>query len=164
MPADRKCWDDVEVRSVDDVQRSVDAAAKLLDWLECSSLIGTLAPCRADTGGSALPACSLLTRKCPVSVTPGASVVTVPDQTFWCRWRLVQERLTLIVACSLLSSQPRRGLHCNNRHTTSRRHERVLPPNQHRATAGCVWVRHWAIEIVIQSVSISLWHTSSVSK
>ena len=29
MPADRKCWDDVEVRSVDDVQRSVDAAAKV---------------------------------------------------------------------------------------------------------------------------------------
>ena len=46
--------DDVEVRSVDDVQRSVDAAVKLLDCLECSSLIGRLAPCRADTGGSAV--------------------------------------------------------------------------------------------------------------
>jgi len=42
-------------------------------------------PCRADTGGSALPACSLLARECPASVTPGASVVIVPDQTSWCR-------------------------------------------------------------------------------
>jgi len=140
MPADRKCWDDVEVRSVDDVQRSVDAAAKLLDWLECSSLIGTLAPCRADTGGSALPACSLLARECPASVTPGASVVIVPDQTSWCRWRLVQQRLTLVVACLLLSLEPQRGLHCNNWHVTSRRRERVSPPNQHQATGGCVWV------------------------
>ena len=104
MPTDRKCWDDVEVRSVDDVQRSVDAAAKILDWLEYSSLIGTLAPCRADTGGSALPACSLRARECLASVTPGASVVIVPDQTSWCRWRLVQQRLTLVVACLLLSS------------------------------------------------------------
>ena len=51
MHSDRKCWDDVEVRSADDVQRSVDAAVWLPDWLECSSLTGTLAPCRY---GSAL--------------------------------------------------------------------------------------------------------------
>ena len=140
MPANRMCWDDVDVRSADDVQRSVDAASKLLDWLECSSLIGTLAPCRADTGGSALPACSLLTRECPASVTPGASVVTAPDQTCWCCWRLVQQRLTLVVACLLLSSQPRQGLHCNNGHATSRRRERVSLPNQRQATAGHIWV------------------------
>jgi len=53
------------------------------DWLECSSLIGTLAPCRADTGWSALPACSLPARECPASVTPGASVVIVQDVSRW---------------------------------------------------------------------------------
>jgi len=95
--------------------------------------------CRADTGGSALPACSLLARECPASVTPGASVVIVPDQTSWCRWRLIQQRLTLVVACLLLSSEPRRGLHCNNRHATSRRRERVSPPNQRQAKWHC-WV------------------------
>jgi len=149
MPADRKCWDDVEVRSVDDVQRSVDAATKLLDWLECSSLIGTLAPCRADTGGSALPACSLLARECPASVTPGASVVIIPDQTSWCRWQLVQQRLTLVVACLLLSLEPQRGLHCNNRHATSWRRERVSPPNQRQATAGCWRWSDWTLSCII---------------
>jgi len=138
MPADRKCLDDIEVRSADDVQRSVDAAVKLLDSLECSSLIGTLAPCRADTGGSALPACCLLAREFQ-------SVEFLVHQSWQSLIKRlgvadVQQRLTLVVACLLLSSEPRRGLHCNNRHATSRRRQRVSPPNQRQATARCVWV------------------------
>ena len=39
MPADRKCWDDVEVRSADDVQRTVDASRH---QRLCSSAYGAL--------------------------------------------------------------------------------------------------------------------------
>jgi len=46
----------------------------------------------------ALPACSLLAREYPASVTLGASAVTVPGQTSLCRRRVVQQRLTLVVA------------------------------------------------------------------
>ena len=53
---------------------------------------------------------------------------------------LVQQRLTLIVACPLLSLEPRRGLHCNSWHALSRRHERMLMTNQRQANARCIWV------------------------
>ena len=79
----------------------------------------------------------------------------VPDQTSWCRWQLVQQHLTLVVACLLLSSEPWRELHCNNRHATSRRRERVSPPNQRQATAGCVWVDE-------DDKSRSRWHCKRV--
>ena len=155
MPADRKCLDDIEVRSADDVQRSVDAAVKLLDSLECSSLIGTLAPCRADTGGSALPACCLLAREFQ-------SVEFLVHQSWQSLIKRlgvadVQQRLTLVVACLLLSSEPRRGLHCNNRHATSRRRERVSPRNQRQATTGCVWVDE-------DDKSRSRWHWKRVCR
>jgi len=68
------------------------------------------------------------------------SIVTLSGQTSWCHWRLVQQRLTLVVVCQLLSPEPRRGLHCNNRHATLRRSERVLTPDQRQVNAGCVWV------------------------
>jgi len=54
----------------------------------------------------------------------------------------VQQRLTLVVTCLLLSSERRRGLHCNNQHATSRRRERVLTPNQRQANAGCACSLH----------------------
>ena len=64
----------------------------------------------------------------------------------WC-WSNFLVSLTIRAAAfntrcslSLLSSESRRGLHCNNRHTTSRRREQVSPPNRRQANARRVWV------------------------
>ena len=73
MPADRKCWDDVEVQSADDVQRSVDVT----DWNAAVWYTGAL-PSRhpwVSTPGLY----SLLARECPASVTVNVTFYSAND-------------------------------------------------------------------------------------